>query len=113
MSQTKKLSNKSLYRSLLAVALLLNGFFQFVSPVLAEGTKAGTSISNTATATYEDPNDPNTTLNSTTNEVIWEHLKWSLVPSSHAIHHLLVTSHQRWRDLSIPRISQNNLIMHD
>ena len=46
-----------------------------------------------------------------TNEVIWENLKWSLVPCSHAIHHLLVTSHQRWRDLSIPSISPNNLIM--
>ena len=48
----------------------------------------------------------------TTNEVIWENLKWSLVPSSHAIHHLLVTSHQRWNDLSISSISRNNLIMH-
>ena len=41
----------------------------------------------------------------TTNEVIWENLKWSLVPCSHAIHHLLVTSHHRWKDLSIPGIS--------
>ena len=48
----------------------------------------------------------------TTNEVIWENLKWSLVPCSHAIHHLLVTSHHRWKDLSIPGIFQNNLIMH-
>ena len=48
----------------------------------------------------------------TTNEVIWENLKWSLVPCSHAIHHLLVTSHHRWKDLSIPGISRNNLIMH-
>jgi hypothetical protein len=58
-----------LYRSLVITALLANGIFQFVAPVLAEGTTAGQSISNTATATYEDPNNPGTTINTTSNTV--------------------------------------------
>jgi hypothetical protein len=57
------------YRSLVVTALLANGIFQFIAPVLAEGTTAGQSISNTATATYEDPNNPGTTINSTSNTV--------------------------------------------
>jgi hypothetical protein len=57
------------YRSLVAAALLANGVFLFTSPILAEGTSAGTSISNTATATYEDPNKPGTTINATSNTV--------------------------------------------
>ncbi|MEA5572541.1 hypothetical protein [Calothrix sp. UHCC 0171] len=58
------------YRSLVATALITNGIFQFVAPVIAEGTKAGESISNTATATYEDPLDPNTKINTTSNTVV-------------------------------------------
>lgn len=58
-----------LYRSLVATVLLANGIFQLVAPVLAEGTTAGTSISNTATATYEDPNSPGTPINTTSNTV--------------------------------------------
>lgn len=58
------------YRSLVATALITNGIFQFVAPVIAEGTSAGTSISNTATATYEDPLDPNTKINATSNTVV-------------------------------------------
>ncbi|PLZ98707.1 hypothetical protein CEN50_10160 [Fischerella thermalis CCMEE 5268] len=57
------------YRSLVITALLANGIFQFVAPVLAEGTTAGQTISNTATATYEDPNNPGTTINTTSNTV--------------------------------------------
>ncbi|RUR78752.1 beta strand repeat-containing protein [Chlorogloeopsis fritschii PCC 9212] len=57
------------YRSLVATALLANGIFQFVAPVLAEGTAAGQSISNTATATYEDPDNPGNTINATSNTV--------------------------------------------
>lgn len=60
---------QGLYRSLVITALLANGIFQFVGPVLAEGTTAGQSISNTATATYEDPNNPGTTINTTSNTV--------------------------------------------
>ncbi|MBD2665268.1 hypothetical protein B6N60_00136 [Richelia sinica FACHB-800] len=56
-------------RTLLATAFLTNGIFQFIAPVLAEGTAAGTSISNQATATYEDPNETGTTINSTSNTV--------------------------------------------
>jgi hypothetical protein len=55
---------------LIATAFIANGFFPFVAPALAEGTKAGQTISNTATATYQDPNDPGTTLNTTSNPVV-------------------------------------------
>ena len=57
------------YQSLVATALLTSSLFQFIAPVLAEGTAGGQSISNTATATYEDPNAPGTTINSTSNTV--------------------------------------------
>ncbi|MBD2356971.1 hypothetical protein H6G41_20470 [Tolypothrix sp. FACHB-123] len=57
------------YRALVATALLSNGVFQFVAPVLAEGTAAGQTISNTATATYDNPDDPTTPLNATSNTV--------------------------------------------
>jgi hypothetical protein len=72
MSQPKKFVKKpsKLYRSLVATALIANGIFQFVVPVLAEGTTAGQSISNTATATYEDPLDPGTKINTTSNTVV-------------------------------------------
>lgn len=59
-----------LYRSLVATALITSGIIQFVAPVIAEGTRAGESISNTATATYEDPLDPNTKINATSNTVV-------------------------------------------
>jgi hypothetical protein len=49
---------------------MASGAFQFVAPVLAEGTAGGQKISNTATATYEDPNNPGTTLNATSNTVV-------------------------------------------
>ncbi|TFI51268.1 hypothetical protein BLD44_026910 [Mastigocladus laminosus UU774] len=72
MSQINHLVKKAprVYRSLVVTALLANGIFQFIAPVLAEGTTAGQSISNTATATYEDPNNPGTTINSTSNTVV-------------------------------------------
>jgi hypothetical protein len=57
------------YRSLLAVMLATSGLVSLVLPVLAAGTVAGTSISNTANATYEDPNAPGTTIDSTSNTV--------------------------------------------
>ncbi|MEH2207617.1 MAG: hypothetical protein V7K53_26710 [Nostoc sp.] len=59
-----------LYQFLVATALLTGSLFQFLAPVLADGTTAGTSISNTATATYEDPNSPGTTINATSNTVV-------------------------------------------
>lgn len=56
----------------LAFLLLMAGlgFARVTLPAVAEGTQAGTNISNTATATYVDPNDPNTPINSTSNPVV-------------------------------------------
>jgi hypothetical protein len=42
---------------------------QLAAPVLALGTDAGTQITNTATASYEDPSDPNKPLNTFSNTV--------------------------------------------
>ncbi|MDZ7963778.1 MAG: hypothetical protein RM368_02210 [Nostoc sp. DedSLP03] len=61
---------RKFYQFLVATALLTGSLFQFLAPVLADGTTAGTSISNTATATYEDPNSPGTTINATSNTVV-------------------------------------------
>ncbi|MEH2061232.1 MAG: hypothetical protein V7K50_03005 [Nostoc sp.] len=71
MVYPKKSLNKQRnpYQSLVATALLSSSLFQFIAPVLADGTAAGQSISNTATATYEDPSNPGTTINSTSNTV--------------------------------------------
>ncbi|QSJ15623.1 hypothetical protein JYQ62_27950 [Nostoc sp. UHCC 0702] len=68
--QFGKKKRHKFYHSLVTTALLANGIFQLVAPVLADGTTAGQSISNTATATYEDPNSPGTTINSTSNTVV-------------------------------------------
>jgi len=57
------------YRPLLVTALIAGNVFQLIAPALADGTAAGTGISNTATGTYADPNDPNTTINATSNTV--------------------------------------------
>lgn len=71
MVNRKKSVNKQHqpYQSLVATALLTGSLFQFIAPVLADGTTAGTPISNTATATYEDPNAPGSPINSTSNTV--------------------------------------------
>ncbi|RCJ38893.1 hypothetical protein A6769_07590 [Nostoc punctiforme NIES-2108] len=61
---------RKFYQFLVVTALLTGSLFQFLAPVLADGTTAGTSISNTATATYEDPNSPGTTINATSNTVV-------------------------------------------
>lgn len=69
--QNKLIQNKfEFYRYLLGTLLLANGVFQVALPVLADGTTAGQAISNTATATYEDPNSPGTTINATSNTVV-------------------------------------------
>ncbi|MBE9028861.1 hypothetical protein IQ266_03680 [filamentous cyanobacterium LEGE 11480] len=57
------------YRQVLAVMLAASGLVSLALPVLADGTVAGTSISNTANATYEDPNAPGTTIDATSNTV--------------------------------------------
>jgi hypothetical protein len=54
-------------RQIIAASLLVGGALQVAAPVFAEGTTAGTTISNTANATYNDP-DGNT-INSTSNKV--------------------------------------------
>ncbi len=59
----------SVYRSLVISALVVGGFLQLVAPVLANGTLAGTSIRNTATATYEDPTAPGVAITTTSNTV--------------------------------------------
>ncbi len=70
MSHKKNFVKKGqVYRSLVATALIANGVFQFIAPVLAEGSAGGQTIDNTATATYEDPNNPGETINTTSNTV--------------------------------------------
>ncbi len=68
-----KKPRKNLYRQLLTAALLVGGTFQITSSVLAQTaptpTSANTSISNTATATYNDANNPGSALSSTSNTV--------------------------------------------
>lgn len=65
-----KTSRKNrLYRQLLAATLLIGGTFNLAAPVLAAGTPAGTSISNTATGSYEDSNNPGVPINATSNTV--------------------------------------------
>ncbi len=54
---------------MIAATLLVGSALPLSTAALADGTAAGTTISNTATATYEDPNAPGTTLNATSNTV--------------------------------------------
>lgn len=63
-----KTTRKNIYRQIVTTALLIGGTFNLIAPVMAAGTKPGTAISNTATATYEDPNG--TQLEATSNTVI-------------------------------------------
>jgi len=77
MNDSRKKANPNMnkkqskyYRSFVTAVLLASSLFQLIAPVLAEGTKAGESISNTATATYEDPLDPGTKINTTSNTVV-------------------------------------------
>ncbi|HEY9704762.1 MAG TPA: hypothetical protein V6C58_20145, partial [Allocoleopsis sp.] len=67
MKKTQKRLNY--YRLLVSSALITGGLFQLALPVFAAGTLGGTNINNTATATYEDPNNPTTPLNATSNQV--------------------------------------------
>lgn len=67
--------SQGIYPPLLAATLLVSGLsLSWNSSGLAQtadpATQAGTQISNTATATYQDPNDPNTTLQATSNTVV-------------------------------------------
>ncbi|MBD2499294.1 DUF7925 domain-containing protein [Anabaena azotica] len=67
--QITKTKKPKLYRALVAAAFLANGILPFAAPVFAEGTAAGKPIENRATGTYEDPNNPGTRINTTSNTV--------------------------------------------
>jgi hypothetical protein len=70
MSNLKKKRNDHTsagYRPLMIAALVASGILQPLLPVLAAGTAADTSISNTATATYDD--GAGTSFNATSNTV--------------------------------------------
>ncbi len=67
MKSDKSFSQYS--RPLIASFLIGGGLLQLAAPVLADGTPAGTTISNTATASYEDPSDPTKPLNTVSNTV--------------------------------------------
>lgn len=56
-------------RQLLAAMLLMSGSLPLATVAFAEGTAAGETISNTANATYENPNSPGTTIETTSNVV--------------------------------------------
>ncbi|MBT9311299.1 DUF7925 domain-containing protein [Leptothoe kymatousa] len=58
-----------LCKPVIASALAIGGVFNMVSLVLADGTAAGTKITNTATATYRDPEGTPQTSTSNTVEV--------------------------------------------
>lgn len=65
-----RISKQYLSKQIAIIALVSTGILQPLLPVLAAGTAAGTSISNTATATYDDDNNPNNGIfNSTSNTV--------------------------------------------
>lgn len=63
-----KHKKQTLLRAAMGTALVGTSLSQLALPVLAAGTQAGKTISNTATATYNDPGDP-TTKTTTSNKV--------------------------------------------
>lgn len=70
-------------RSLIATLLMSGGLLSLVPPALADGTASGTNISNTATASYDDPTgigSINATSN-TVNVVVAEIAGITLTPS--------------------------------
>lgn len=69
MSKTSAKYRWHVCRPLVVTALMVGGLIQLAIPVLADGTAAGTAISNTATATYEDPAAPGVSINATSNSV--------------------------------------------
>ena len=72
-NQAKVNSNPVLLRRLLAATLSVSGAWQLLPPLVSAQTvpltAAGQPISNTATGTYVDPNDPTKLLNATSNTV--------------------------------------------
>lgn len=71
MAKTKKQTTSRLqaYKPLLAAALAVAGIFNMVGVAIAEGTPAGTTISNTATATYDDGDATTPLVNTVSNTV--------------------------------------------
>ncbi len=65
--EQQKTFRQQVYKPLLAAALAVAGVFNMMSIAIAEGTAAGETISNTATATYEDDNGD--VINATSNTV--------------------------------------------
>ena len=59
-------------RQFITSALLASGFIQIAAPIVLAAEPAGTKIENTATASYEDPNDPGKPLNAISNTVTVE-----------------------------------------
>jgi hypothetical protein len=59
-------------RQFITSALLASGFIQIAAPMVLAVEPAGTRIENTATASYEDPNDPGKPLNTISNTVTVE-----------------------------------------
>ena len=71
--EVEKLKKSIVLRRLLAITLSVGGAWLIV-PMLASAqtaplTPAGTAINNTATGTYQDPNNPGTSINTTSNTV--------------------------------------------
>jgi hypothetical protein len=62
-------SQKRLSRQLAIAAMLSAGILQPMLPVLAAGTIGGTNIDNTATATFDDPNNAGQTITVESNPV--------------------------------------------
>jgi hypothetical protein len=59
----------SVFQRLLASTLLVSGMTALAAPAFADGTAAGTSIDNTANATYDNPDDPTKPFSATSNTV--------------------------------------------
>lgn len=72
--QQRMLRKNAIMRRLFAATLSVSGLWQLMPPTAAAQvatplTAAGTSINNTATGTYEDPNNPGVPINTTSNPV--------------------------------------------
>ena len=71
-ARTDKNNITAYARPLITSALLASGFIQLAAPQVLAAEPAGTKIENTATASYEDPNDPGKPLNTISNTVTVE-----------------------------------------
>jgi len=71
LNYSKKISSRSSFYRLIAATLTMGGV-SLLMPLIASAqtaTAAGTSITNRATGTYEDPNNPGVPINATSNQV--------------------------------------------